>query len=92
MEPAPRLSPGARWIPDARGHGRGVVVSTRPQAGLVTVSVWRENVCSATMRLAPEEAAALISALADGLADLDAPHTVEAPRSAAAAGEAGAAG
>lgn len=74
MDPAPRLIPGARWIPDARGHGRGVVVSARPEAGLVTVSVWRENVCSATMRLAPEEAAALIGALADGLADLDAPE------------------
>ncbi|ROR73613.1 hypothetical protein [Bogoriella caseilytica] len=79
MEPAPRLSPGARWIPDVRGHGRGVVVSARPEAGLMTISVWRENVCTATLRLEPDDAAALISALADGLVDLDAPAELRRP-------------
>ncbi|MFC7406513.1 hypothetical protein [Georgenia alba] len=72
MAATPHLSPDARWVPDARGEGRGVVVSARPEAGLVTISVWRGNVCVATIRLAPDQAADVVAAMADGLARLDA--------------------
>jgi hypothetical protein len=59
-----------RWAWDDRGDGRAVRVSTHPDAGLLVVSLWRDNVCVGTVRLAPAEAAAVAAALTDGLAEL----------------------
>jgi hypothetical protein len=59
-----------RWAWDARGDGRAVRVSTHAEVGLLNVSVWREDVCVGTVRLAPADAAQLITGLSDGLAEL----------------------
>ena len=42
-----------RWARDVRGQGRAVRVSAHAEAGLVTVSVWRDGACVGTVRLAP---------------------------------------
>lgn len=56
-------------VADARGEGRALRVTWHPEAGVVVLSVWRDNVCVATTRLAPDEAADLVEVLASGLAD-----------------------
>ncbi|QKE84625.1 hypothetical protein [Arthrobacter sp. NEB 688] len=56
-------------VPDARGEGRALRVTWHPEAGVVVLSVWRDNVCVATTRLSPDEAAGLVEVLASGLAD-----------------------
>jgi hypothetical protein len=59
-----------RWAWDARGDGRGARVSTHAALGLLNLSIWRDDVCVGTVRLAPEDAATLINGLSDGLAQL----------------------
>lgn len=59
-----------RWAWDLRGDGRAVRVSAHTEAGLVNLSLWRDDVCVGTARLAPAEAAGLISGISDGLAEL----------------------
>src|SRR5690348_16979713 len=59
-----------RWAWDARGDGRAVRVSTHPALGLLNLSLWRDDVCVGTVRLAPEDAATLIDGLSEGLAQL----------------------
>ena len=59
-----------RWAWDARGDGRAARVSTHPALGLLNLSIWRDDVCVGTVRLAPEDAATLINGLSDGLAEL----------------------
>ena len=56
-------------VPDVRGEGRALRATWHHEAGVVVLSVWRDNVCVATSRLRPEEAAALVDVLAAGLAD-----------------------
>ena len=58
------------WAWDARGGGRAVRVSTHRESGLLNLSLWREDLCVGTARLRPDEAAALITGLTDGLAEL----------------------
>ncbi|MFH5822620.1 hypothetical protein [Georgenia sp. AZ-5] len=64
------LPPRSRWVTDPRGEGRGLRVTSHPEAGVVVVSVWRADECVATVHLRPDAAAALAGALADGLAAL----------------------
>jgi hypothetical protein len=59
-----------RWAWDDRGDGRAVRVSTHAEAGLLVVSLWRDDICVGTVRLPPGEAAAVAAALTDGLAEL----------------------
>src|SRR3954447_7071409 len=59
-----------RWAWDARGDGRAVRVSTHAAVGLLNISVWRDDVCVGTVRLVPDDAATLITALSEGLAEL----------------------
>jgi hypothetical protein len=59
-----------RWAWDARGDGRAVRVSTHAALGLLNVSLWRDDVCVGTVRLVPDDAATLVSALTEGLAEL----------------------
>jgi hypothetical protein len=62
----PRPIAGA-VLGDARGDGRALRVTWHDEVGVVVLSVWRDNVCAATVRLAPAEALDLIHTLAAGL-------------------------
>lgn len=53
---------------DLRDAGRAVRVSAHPEDGTVTVSLWRDDRCVATHRLAAHDVPQLISLLADALA------------------------
>ena len=66
--------PNARPLPqagsiflDARGGDRALRVSWHTEAGLVVLSLWRENVCSGTFRLSIDEVPELIDTLRAGL-------------------------
>jgi hypothetical protein len=52
---------------DARGDERALRVSWHSEADLVVLSLWRDNVCAATFRLAVDEVPALIELLREGL-------------------------
>lgn len=64
------LSPGACWVSDPRGEGRGARVSAHAEAGFLVLSTWKSGVCVSTVRLLPDEAAALVAGLGEGLAQL----------------------
>lgn len=72
---SPLTAPG-RWIADQRGEGRGVRVSSHVEAGFLVLSTWKEDTVVATVRLLPDEAAALVAGVAEGLGRLAA-HVVE---------------
>jgi hypothetical protein len=72
---APLLAPG-RWIADQRGQGRGVRVSSHVEGGFLVLSTWKEDAVVATVRLLPDEAAALVAGVAEGLSRL-AEHSPE---------------
>ncbi len=59
-----------RWARDVRGQGRAVRVSAHAEAGLITVSLWRDGGCVGTVRLTPHEAAELVAGITEGLAHL----------------------
>ncbi|RBY82890.1 hypothetical protein DQ238_02450 [Geodermatophilus sp. TF02-6] len=73
-----------RWVWDAHDRGRAVRVSTHGEVGLLNLSVWRDETCVGTVKLRPGEAAELVAALTDGLAQLAA----EAGRPSASPGAA----
>ena len=52
---------------DARGGDRALRVSWHQESGLVVLSLWRENVCAGSFRLAIDEVPALIEVLRAGL-------------------------
>jgi hypothetical protein len=52
---------------DARGGDRALRVSWHHEAGLVVLSLWRDNVCSGSFRLAVDEVPDLIDMLRSGL-------------------------
>ncbi len=56
-------------VPDARGEGRALRATWHHEAGVVVLSMWRDNVCVATVPLEPEDVPALLEILAAGLAD-----------------------
>ena len=56
------------WFPDARPGDRALRVTWHLEMGCVVLSTWRDGGCVSTTRLSPDEAARLISVLADGLA------------------------
>jgi hypothetical protein len=62
--------PRGSWAWDARGHERAVRVSAHPRESLVNLSVWRDDLCVGTVRLAPAEVAGLIEGLTQSLARL----------------------
>ena len=70
------------WAWDARGGGRAVRVSTHLEAGLLNLSLWRDDTCVGTARLRPDEAATLITGLTDGLAELAARPRLVGPDAA----------
>ncbi len=52
---------------DARGGDRAMRVSWHQDSGLVVLSLWRENVCAGSFRLAVDEVPELIDLLRSGL-------------------------
>lgn len=57
------------WFADARDGERALRVTWHPEAGCVVLSTWRDDVCVATTRLTPADAARLVGVLANGLAE-----------------------
>ena len=79
--------PAARPLPttgsiflDPRGSARVLRLTWHQEAGLVVLSLWRDNVCSGTLRLAMDDVPAMIDALRAGLdgAHRHAPTTARA--------------
>ena len=70
----------ARWAWDARGDNRAVRVSAHQREHLLNLSVWRDDLCVGTVRLRPDEAAALVTGLTEGLAQLAARPTGVSPQ------------
>ena len=66
---SPVFAPG-RWIADQRGQGRGVRVSSHVEGGFLVLSTWKEDTVVSTVRLLPDEAAALVAGVAEGLGRL----------------------
>jgi hypothetical protein len=64
------------WFSDARSRLRRMGVSSHPEAGLVVLSFWVGDTCTATFRLPMADAAPLIASLADGLASSVTPRPV----------------
>jgi len=52
---------------DARGDDRALRVSWHHDADLVVVSLWRENVCTGSFRLAADDVPDLVATLVDAL-------------------------
>jgi hypothetical protein len=52
---------------DARGGDRAMRVSWHHESGLVVLSLWRDNVCTGSFRLAVDDVPELISLLRSGL-------------------------
>jgi len=52
---------------DARGGDRALRVSWHHESDLVVLSLWRDNVCAGSFRLAVDEVPALIELLRSGL-------------------------
>jgi hypothetical protein len=68
MERAP--GPGRSGVvPDTRGEGRALRATWHHEAGVLVLSVWRENVCVSTVRVDPDDVPALVEVLVSGLAD-----------------------
>jgi hypothetical protein len=76
--------PAARPLPetgsiflDARGDDRALRVSWHQEAEMVVLSLWRDNVCTSSFRLAVDEVPQLIGTLRDAL---DAAYSQARPR------------
>jgi hypothetical protein len=53
---------------DARGGDRALRATWHHEAGVVVLSLWRDNVCAGTFRLSADEVPELIEILSAGLA------------------------
>ncbi len=67
MQPAMPLPRTGEIFLDARSDRRALRVSWHHESQLVVLSLWRDNVCAGTFRLAVDEVPALISMLRSGL-------------------------
>jgi len=52
---------------DDRGGDRALRVTWHPEADVVVLSLWRDNVCAGSFRLPATEVPALLALLASGL-------------------------
>ncbi len=52
---------------DARGDDRALRVSWHEEADLVVVSLWRDNLCTGSFRLAADDVPDLVDTLVDAL-------------------------
>jgi hypothetical protein len=71
MQPVRPLPATGSVFLDARGGDRALRVSWHHEAGMVVLSLWRENVCAGSFRLAVDEVPELIEMLRDGLDTAD---------------------
>ena len=70
MAPAP--GPGRRGVvPDTRGDGRALRATWHHEVGCLVLSVWRGPVCTATVRVDPDDVPMLVDVLVSGLAGTD---------------------
>jgi hypothetical protein len=76
MSVAP-LPPRGEWFADSRPGDRALRVTWHLEMGCVVLSTWRDGGCVSTTRLSPDDAARLISVLADGLAAAAGESSVE---------------
>jgi len=67
MLPATPLPRAGEIYLDARSPSRALRVSWHQEAGLVVLSLWRDNICAGTFRLAVDEVPDLIDVLRAGL-------------------------
>jgi hypothetical protein len=63
---------------DARADGHALRVTWHPEAEVVVLSVWKDNVCAATVRLHPDQAVELVETLVAGLLPRSGPGAVSA--------------
>lgn len=77
--PVTAVTPYGEWFPDARPGDRALRVTWHLDMGCVVLSTWRDGGCVSTTRLLPDEAARLISVLADGLAAAAGEGMIETP-------------
>lgn len=70
VSPLLMLDAPGRWVYGHRGDGRGVRVSAHVEAGFLVLSTWRAERCVGKVRLLPDEAAQLVSGIAESLAHL----------------------
>ena len=61
------LPDGAELFLDTRGDARALRLSWHHEAGLVVLSLWRDNICAGSFRLAVDEVPELIEMLRAGL-------------------------
>ncbi|MBA2444898.1 MAG: hypothetical protein H0V49_06155 [Nocardioidaceae bacterium] len=54
---------------DARGHGRSMRLTWHREADVVVLSLWRDDMCTGTFRLAIADVNDFIDALVDGIRD-----------------------
>lgn len=71
MTSARRLPKTGSVFLDARGGDRALRVTWHPEAGMVVLSLWRDNVCAGTFRLRRDEIPELLELLIAGLARHD---------------------
>ncbi|MDP9417681.1 MAG: hypothetical protein M3P48_07605 [Actinomycetota bacterium] len=50
---------------DARGAERAMRISSHEEAGVLVLSLWRDDLCAATFRLPIEHAASFVAAVVD---------------------------
>ena len=67
-QPRPLPRTGGVFL-DPRGEDRALRVSWHADSDVVVLSLWRDNVCVGTFRLAVDEVPALIDLLRGGLAE-----------------------
>lgn len=70
MEVARPLGPSGSVFLDARGEDRALRVTWHAEAGVVVLSIWRDNVCAGSFRVAADDVPPLIEALAAGLVEV----------------------
>jgi hypothetical protein len=63
-------------------RGRGLRITWHPEAGMVNLSMWRDDRCVETFRLSLAEVPALVGFLVDGLGEAAASSRSSAGRSA----------
>jgi hypothetical protein len=67
-QPRPLPRTGAVFL-DPRGEDRTLRVSWHPEADVVVLSLWRDNLCAGTFRLSVDEVPDLIAMLRTGLTE-----------------------
>jgi hypothetical protein len=69
MAEALPLASSSQWFTDPRTPDRRMKVAWHPEAGVVVVSLWTSDHCTATFRLPIESAPDLMHLLVDAVAD-----------------------